>query len=73
MRFVFGSGGGFSALNASFKSVKPIEVLPTGSAISLAANAEVDLAKLASGDYAVRNETKTTPFRRTGFTHFLDR
>ena len=53
-------GGSVSALNASFKSVKPIEVLPTGSAISLAANAEVDLAKLASGDYAVRNETKTT-------------
>lgn len=53
-------GGSVSALNASFKTVKPIEALPTGSEISLAANAEVDLARLAAGDYAVRNETKTT-------------
>ena len=52
-------GGRVSALNASFKSVKPVEVLPSGSEIPLTANAEVNLAKLSSGDYTVRNDAKT--------------
>lgn len=53
-------GGSISALNASFKSIKPVEVLPdeTKKEIPVARNAEVDLAKMTpNATYTVTGDT----------------
>ena len=48
-------GGGISALNASFKTTAPAEVLPTGNTIVIDKNAEVRLENLTAGTaYAVQ-------------------
>ena len=53
-------GGSISALNASFKTTKPVEVLPdnTKKEIPVARNAEVDLAKMTPNEtYTVTGDT----------------
>ena len=48
-------GGGISALNASFKTTAPTEVLPSGNTIVIDKNAEVRLENLTAGTaYAVQ-------------------
>lgn len=59
-------GGGISALNASFKTTAPVEVMPTGNTIVIDKNAEVRLENLTAGTaYAVQGASGKAHLRWT--------